>query len=109
MTGRTDNGAAIIPSQNGKVVPFDAIVLLSGCNTGSVEKTLAAIEALHRYSGTPIDQLVSLLHVPMVRATPDDRSCGDRWDSTRWFCEDVAQAVEPELEDILNSKRRLLK
>jgi hypothetical protein len=102
------NGRPCITYQGHAVVAADAIVLLSGVNINSVRKTLAAIQALHKFCGVPIERLVTLADIPSVPVRgDDDRVSMDRAQATRALCDDIADSnIGDEVGELLKLEGR---
>lgn len=98
---------AVIDYSGTKVVPVDAIVLLTGVNFGSVRKVLAGIHALQRFTGVSPDALVDLENVPARRIYPEDPRDQDRAEATRDLCLDLITLLDvSDIDTILHLGER---
>lgn len=104
---RTEQGRPIVLSNGRQFVPADAIALLSGVNFGSVEKVIAAIEALRQYSGTDMDELLSLSRVPTERVVLGDERYAKRETETIMLCRGIARTNKVKaIQDMLHLYER---
>lgn len=107
MKNRIDSGRPTINFKDRQVVSADAIALLSGVNFGSVEKMLAAIYALHRFTGTDVEELVRLSDAPLHRVVLDDYRDTVRAKNTLALVFAVVDSsVAVEVEDIIKVRSR---
>jgi len=82
-------------------VAADVLALLSGVNFNSIVKVVAAIHALHQYSGTPIPPLLNLSAVPLNRVEVDDPAYAGRMENTLRVCRAIAENADDTIDDIL--------
>ena|GEM_PF-3835721 len=106
---RTRAGKPTIDHHGAHVVSADAIALLAGVNFGSVEKVMAALDAINRYSGTEMELLTDLEAVPLERVDLYSKSDAERAGNTKEFCKALVRTRQfSYLEDILKLEARFL-
>lgn len=109
---RQNSGRASIPFQlSGKpptpVVLADALALLSGVNFGSIEKVIAALEAIAEATGMDMTALLKLEDVPLQRTVLGSRGDATRADATGAFCRTVSAVTERiDIEETLRLRAR---
>lgn len=92
-----------------QVLPIDAIAAVSGVNYRSVQSVLAGIQAVHRVTDVPLEDLVSLQDLP---PPPDFQSADPaevaRVRETKLFADYVLRGVrtQEELVSLLRRKGR---
>lgn len=106
---RTRAGKPTIDHKGAHVVSADAIALLAGVNFGSVEKVMAALDAINRYSGTDMELLTDLEAVPLERVDLYSKGDAERAGNTKAFCKALVRTRRFfYLEDILKLEARFL-
>lgn len=99
---RTEQGCPVTLNDGKQFVAADAIALLSSVDFESVEKVLAAIRAIHQYSGIDMEELLELVNVPLQRVVLGDERFASREIAAIMVCLRIARATtDPEINDLL--------